>query len=252
MLRTLRTVLLLLASSLLLAVVACGGGDGDGEQVAAGEVKLASPDQLTSFRYEMVMEISGSSGSNGGGLSLDIEFVIDLSGTVIAPDREQSTIKADLGFFKIEIETIRIGDQAWSREPDGEWEVASTGSDVLPLDLSISPLDILGGSDFSALQALLAGLSGSTESVNGVDAVRYDLTAEQFAQAFPDEGGGEEDLTGDLEDMTVALWVARDSGILVRLTLEGTTNGDDGAGTVKIELNLTDLNSSSITIEPPI
>ncbi len=252
MLRTLRTAFLLLACWLLLAVVSCGGGDG--AEVAAGEVELASADELTAFRYEMVMELSAGSGSGsgGGGLSMDLNFTMEFAGAVIPPDREQSTIKADLGFVKIEMETIRVGDRSWTREPGGDWEdAAAAGGDMLPLDLSISPLDLLGGSEFTSLQVLFFSVSGATESVNGVSAVRYELTAEQFAQAFPSDDAGDALPTGELEGMTVALWITRDSGIPVRLIIEGTTTEEDGGGSVRIELNLTDLNSSSIEIEPP-
>lgn len=252
-LRILGLTLLLFAAPLLLAVVACGGDGGDaaeGSAVAAGEVTLASPDQLTSFRYTLMIEVSGAEGDEAAPLA--IQLSMELSGTVITPDREQSTIKVDFGFFKIESETIRIGDQSWTRESGGEWEADSPGDDELSLEFAVGPLELLGGNEFSSLQELIAGLSGSTERVNGVDAVRYDLTAEQFAQAFPDQGDGDGLATANLDDLTVSLWVARDSGIPVRLTMEGTTTGEEGGGRVKLELNLTDLNASSITIEPPI
>ena len=252
-LRILRLTLLLFTAPLLLAVMACGGDGGDaaeGSAVAAGEVTLASPDQLTSFRYTLMIEVSGAEGDESAPLA--IQFSMELSGAVITPDREQSTTKVDFGFFKIESETIRIGDQSWTRESGGEWEEDSAAGDVLPLDFAASPIEILGGSEFSSLQQVIAGLSGTAERVNGVDAVRYDLTAEQFAQAFPDQGDGDGLSTANLDDLTVSLWVARDSGIPVRLVLEGLTTGDDSGGSVKIELNLTDLNASSITIEPPI
>ncbi len=251
--RILGLTLLLLASPLLLGVVACGGDDGDaaeGSAVAVGEVTLASPDQLTSFRYTLMIEVSSGEGDEAASLAVDLSM--EFSGAVITPDREQSTIKVDFGFFKIEAETIRIGDQSWTRESGGEWEADSAGADVLPLEFAAGPIEILGGSEFSSLQQVIAGLSGTTQRVNGVDAVRYDLTAEQFAQAFPNQDDGDAFSTGDLDELTVSLWVARDSGIPVRLILEGVTTGDDSGGSVRLELNLTDLNSSSITIEPPI
>jgi hypothetical protein len=246
-LRPLSTVLLLLTSSLLLAVVACGG-DSDGDVVPAGEVKLASADELTSFRYDLTISIEVSEDATS---PLAIDLSMELSGAVITPDREHTTVKVDFGFFAIDLETIRIGTQTWAREPAGQWAVESPGEEALPLDLS--PLDITACSEFSSLQAVISGLAGTVETVNGVSAVRYDMNADQFASAFPDEAGSESDLpTDDLENITISLWVARDSGIPIRLILEGTSTGDDAGSTVKLELNLTDLNSSSIKIEAPI
>jgi hypothetical protein len=200
-LRPLRTVLLLVASSLLLAVGVCGGDSAsDGDAVAAGEVKLASADELTSFRYEMTVSVEASEDAPS---SLAVDLSMERSGAVITPDREQSTVKVDFGFFKIDLETIRIGSQNWSREPGGEWAAESSGEEALPLDLS--PLDILGGSEFSSLQAMISGLTGTVETINGVSAARYDMDGEQFARAFPDEAGSDADLpTDDLENMTIS------------------------------------------------
>ncbi len=244
-LRPLRTVPLLLTSFLLLAVVACGG---DSDVVAAGEVTLGSADELTSFRYDLTISIETGEDATS---SLAVDLTMGLTGAVITPDREQSMVKVDFGFFKIDLETIRIGSQAWSRSLGDDWAEESPGDEELPLDLS--PLDILGGNEFSSLQAVISGMTGTVETVNGVSAARYDMDAEQFAAAFPDDAGSDGDLpTDDLENMTISLWVTRDAGIPVRLVLEGTSTGEDAGGTVKLELNLTDLNSSSIKIEAPI
>jgi hypothetical protein len=244
----LRTTLLLLASSLLLALVACGGESSD--EVAPGEVQLASPDQLTAFRYDMTITMTASKDNES---SLAPDLAMELSGAVITPDREQSTIKVDFGFFKIEAETIQIGSQSWTRESGGEWKEDSDGGGTLPLD--VSPLDILGGNEFASLQSVISGLTGKAERMNGLDAVRYELTAEEFAKAFPEDAGSSNDdglPTDDLEDMTVVIWIARESGIPTRLTIEGTSTDEEASGIVKLELNLTDLNSDSIKIEAPI
>ncbi|MEE8337720.1 MAG: hypothetical protein V3R95_06645 [Dehalococcoidia bacterium] len=256
MTRSLKAPLLLAAAAVLLIAAACGG-DGD-----AGP-EPASIEDLNAFRYEMVMELSGSAAnfgdSDSGGLSLniDLEFSIEMSGAVIRPDREQTMIKADFGFIKLEAETIRVGDRVWGRELGGDWE-EQTGSGTLDeLGLAFNPLDILGDSTsadgLSALRAALAAFAGSDETVNGIASVRYELTSEQFSALFPDTGDGESSLpTDDLDEVSISLWVARASGIPVRVLIEGSSAGDDGEGAVRLELNLSDFNSGSIEIEPPI
>ncbi len=272
--RSLRPTSLLIVPMALIALAAiataCGGDDGDGgngasaEQVAAA---LESPAALNSYRYEMTIDTSGSAagGLEGvpSGLTLGLELSMELSGAVVAPDREQSKLTADLGFLTLEIETIRIGDRVWMRESGGQWELQST-ADSGPLDLGfdLSPTDFFGddasGEGLDVLRSVLSGIDGTRETVNGVEAVRFDLSAEQFAQAFPDGGdlaGGDAD--GLAADATISIWVARDSGIPVRLVLETTIAGEDGGdgaggeGGVRLELSLTDLDSDDIKIEPP-
>ncbi len=270
----------LLSALLALAVVAAACGDDDDEGVAADAEAgvpastaaaqapaqappptLAAPAALKSFRYDMTMELSGSAASGGSGLpsGVSLDLKIAMSGTVIPPDREQSKLTADFGFLKLDMETIRIGDRVWTRQSGGEWQEEAAGLGELGLDFSISPVDLLGadetGGGFETLRFVLGGLGGVNERVNGVDAVRYDLTSEQFTQAFP-SGGLPSGLSegapeGTLEDMKVQLWIARDSGIPVRMVIEATAGEGADGGTMRLDLNLSDLNSSEIEIEPP-
>ena len=254
-----------LLALLALAVIsaACGGNDNDGDargdgastQQAAAPT-LESPAALASYRYDMTIDFSGSAGGAlegvPGGLSLDLKFSMELSGAVIAPDREQSKMIADLGFLTLEVETIRIGDRVWTRESGGDWEVQTTAeAGLLDFGFDLSPTDFFGddviGAELDAMRAVFADLRGTQERVNGVEAVRYDLSAKEFAQAFPDGDGAP-------PDGTTSIWIARDSGVPVRLVLEATIEDEDGAGgesQMWLELNLTDLNADDIVIEPP-
>ena len=235
--------------------VACSSSDSGGEATAA---PLASPDDLESFRFELIAEITSDGGGGGGapGLSVDLNASAEASGAVIAPDRQQSTVKADLGFINLDIETISIGDRSWNRESGGEWSEAGAGNGLSDLGFDLSPADVLGSSDdadFQELRDFLAAKTGVRDDVNGVDAVRYDLTLEDLeAQiaANPDLGSAA-DLEG-LEELTLAVWLERDSGIPVRFLLDAVGSQDGQSADIHMELNLTDLNSDSIEIEPPV
>ena len=232
-----------------------------GATEAAPARPLAPPAALKSFRYDMTMELSGSAASGASGLpsAVSLDLKIEMSGTVISPDREQSKLTADFGFLKLDVETIRIGDRVWTRQSGGQWQKETAGLGELGLDFSVSPIDLLGadetGGAFETLRSVLDGLDGENERVNGVDTVRSDLTSEQFTQAFPSGGlpGGlsEGAPEGTLEDMKVQLWIARDSGIPVRIVIEATAGEGADEGTMRLDLNLSDLNSSEIEIEPP-
>ena len=269
---------------LVLAVVAasCSGDDDDGDDAdgvaggsgarplrrpAAAPAATAtgdgarSPADLTSYRYDITVEVSGEAvGGQGApsGLSLDLDLSMEISGAFIAPDREQTEVTADLGFIQVRLETIRIGSRSWMREPGGEWEEQAAIGDGLGLDFAISPIDLFGGDlgdGLGTLGAVVGNLDGTPETVNGVDALRYELTANEFARAFPDSEEFTDlagvEAAGVAGDFTTTIWVARDSGIPVRLVLDGSSTVDGAESSIHVELNLRDVNSDDITIEPP-
>lgn len=233
--------------------LACSGGD---DAADATPAPLASPAEMQSFRYEVVAEISGGDAVDGG-LSLSLDIVISASGAVIAPDRQQSRIVADLGFLKLDIESIQIGDTSWTREPGGDWSSeADAGLGGLG-DFDLSPTSLFGDDtgdeEMAVLQELLLTLDGTRETVNGVQAIGYTLDAEQFAESFGELAQGDA-LPGldDDGDLTVEIWVAVASGFPVRLIIAGTSVEEGAEGEFHLELNITDINSSDITIEPPV
>lgn len=241
----LRAPLLAILAMAALVGAACGGDDGE-------PAALADPGDLKSYRYTLVGEMSGEAteaGAGSGGFAFDLDVTLNASGSVIAPDREQSTLKADLGFIAIEVEQITIGDRSWTREPGGAWQEGSeTGFD---LDVgALSPASIFdeseNGEGVTRLREALKEREGVREELDGVDAVRYDLTAEDLA-ALDDSG----DLTSDIDDVTAQLWLSRKEGYPLRLVMDGTGNDGETRVTVHLELNLTDINASSIEIDPP-
>jgi hypothetical protein len=243
-----------------LVAVACSSSDSDAEATAA---PLASPDDLESFRFELIAEITGAGdllgddSAGASGLSVDFDATLEASGAVVAPDRTQAQIKADLGFISLDIESITIGDRSWSREPGADWVEAGAGNGVSDLGFDLAPTDLFGSTDdadLADLRDILAERAGSREDVNGVDAVRYELTLDDIREQIesnPDLGSVT-DLEG-LGDLTLAMWLERESGIPVRLLLEATGSPEDGSGeaVIRLEMNLTDLNSDSIEIEAP-
>ncbi|HJM88698.1 MAG TPA: hypothetical protein QF624_03610 [Dehalococcoidia bacterium] len=266
----LKSYLILAIAALALTAFACSSDDdaatesnGSGSSaapaaasaapdVAATPVQIASVTDLQSFRYTVDVALAGSAadlGGQGGGLSI--------AGAVILPDREQSSVTADLGFLKLETETIRIGDLAWSREAGSDWRIDSSAESD-PFDGAFGPLEMFG-EDLGDFQAVLDTLDPTNDSVNGINAVRFDLTAEDFARVA---GVGAALGTDDFDELKVSLWIASDSGIPVRMLMEGVTSDAamlelmyaTGMRVTELSLDLTmsDLNSDEISIEPPI
>ena len=232
--------------------LACSGGD---DAAQATPAPLASPADMQSFRYEVVAELSGD-GPAGGALSVNLDFSISASGAVIVPDRQQSRIQADLGFLKLDIESIQIGDRSWTREPGGDWSSDASAAFGGLGDFDLSPTSLFGDeaddADLQVLQGLLDTLDGKRETVNGVAAIGYTLDAEEFAESFGALAAGEgvPGLDGQGE-MRVEVWIAVASGFPVRLVLEGTSVEEGAEGDFRLELNITDINSDDIEIEPP-
>ena len=127
--RLLRLPLLALATFALLA--ACGGDDdgdeGEGGGNGSDAIAIASPADLTSYRFTLSAKLTdfspdlstgadAESGDTGGadtdaedeidlgalGLSLDLD--LDLEGAFVAPDRTQVLVDADFGLFQLQLE----------------------------------------------------------------------------------------------------------------------------------------------------
>jgi hypothetical protein len=248
---------LLLAGTAMLGLLAaaCGGGDGDADATPA---PIASPGDLQSFRFALTMEIGGMGAPTGSpGVTTDTSFNVDASGSFVAPDRAQAAVSADLGFIQVDLETIGIGDQTWTREPGGEWTLGGGAADELGLGDLGNPADILAAEEdeeaFRELQTLLDRLEGERESVNGVNAMRYNLTQADLEELSQDPElasmfEGFEEL-GDTK-LDMSMWFDIATGVPVKVEMSGTSTEEGVEGTVRLEFNLTDLNSD-IEIEPP-
>jgi len=247
----------LLVAALGIGLVAVGCKGGSDEPPAP----LASPADLQSFRYSLDATIEGGGAALGGdtgapGLNVSLNVTVEASGAVVAPDRQQSTIKADLGFLSINLESIDIGDQSWTRETGGEWTAAGADDGLGGLGLDIAPTDVLGASDdesFQQLRDLLADREWESEKVNDVDAVRYTLTREDLVNEISASGTAQDlaDLEG-MDEFEGAIWLERSTGYPVRILIDASGTVDGDKTKIHLELNLTDLNSDSISIEAPI
>jgi hypothetical protein len=203
------------------------------------------------------MKIEGMGGTTGSpGVTTDASFDVTASGAVVTPDRAQATVKADLGFIQMDLETITIGDQTWTREPGAEWQLGGVEDDLLGMGELADPEAILTEEDEAAmqdLQSVLDRLESTRERVNDRDAIRYDLTDEKLRELAEDPEladlfEGIEEM-GDA-DLDMALWFDIETGVPLRVTLKGTGVEEGVEGTVDMELNLTDVNAD-ISIEPP-
>ena len=273
----LRWLLTPISTVLLVFAVACGGASDDesgntdatgsgvasgssasppraqtgGQTAANGTLNVAnvasSLEAIESFRFDLRLEMDfdGDGGSGGdaeaAAMLMALLGNIEAEGAYLAPD----SYEMSMSFFGMEVQIVQIGDEVWTN--DGSGWVAGAGLSM-PFDMS-SPADL--AFEFIPL-AELAGAETSSENVNGVETTRYSFDKESLA-ALAEAAGestGIEDLS-EVDTMTLDVWLTSD-GVPVKLQMAVQGESDGAHVSVKMELNVTDLNDSSITIERPI
>ncbi|MCK9487510.1 MAG: hypothetical protein M0R73_12575 [Dehalococcoidia bacterium] len=250
-----------------LALVACNGEDAGGtpgsgstgtttatEAATKAPFLARSPSDLASYRYRVDVTVAAAALQDGDApadLPIEGDLSFNVDGAVVNPDREQTATSIDLGILTLTTETIRIGDQEWTRAGEGAWSPStpSTGGDDL-LDVDISPAALFTSSedfDYEALTERLEEQEWQEEEANGLPTRHYTFTEEEFYRVFQTEDAI---LPPDIDATFLAdIWLARERGVPVRLLILGT----DGSGTeiLRLEMNMMDLDAE-ILIEPPV
>jgi hypothetical protein len=215
-------------------------------------IAVNSPQVLDSYRYHATIEASGAAlGSANPFGSGDFQMKLEVQGAVINPDREHTQTIADLGFFTLRSEEIRIGDRTWGRDGTGPWREGRTGG-AFGMELpAVTPAGLFSDDDESLNEVArrLEGREFVREMVNGVATLRYDFTREEFEEVFATEAELVPDEV-DLAEFDVSLWLSEEHGVPVRIVLNGRTEA--GVEAFLVEMNITDLNSGAIAIEEPV
>ena len=258
-------ILLVVAGLTMALAVACGDkADGDkifppqattssgsGSGAASGSAvdlskAVSAVEDLQSFRFEIAMKLDMSGAASGSG---DDAFAgallgalgdIKVKGAYIRPDQTEVTMT----MFGQEMGYVQIGTKAWEKS-GGSWTV-TTPSD--------SSFDISSITDMSSdlPTDALKGAKTSKEKVNGVNTTHYAFdkkAMEKLLAEVPNDSGVE---FKDISEASLNLWMT-DEGIPVRLQM--VLNGKDAQGQkmgIRLDMNITDINSSSIKIKPPI
>ena len=224
-----RLLPLLCLSAVLL--VACGGGNG-------GQTNTATPGPANPFQglqaYRYTMQVASDSQQ------------LKIAGAFKAPDRNEVDISLS---DQVVLSVLIVGDQAWEKDPSsGEWitvDVASAQGDIagiLPADFwSVLPLDSLAS----------AGKDLGGEDVNGVPTHHYQIANvdQQMLSDLAVLFGGTEGEPPQAFSMD--LWRANDGGWPAKSTIDVTFAEGAPIATAHIDWVTSDVNSSSVSIEPP-
>ncbi len=199
------------------------------ETLAAGTPFIVRcAESLRAFRYTVKVELFNTSPT----------LLIEQIGEVIFPDREHFTLHQDLFGVVFDSEVIAVDGQVWQK------------GDVPVRDLGLSPLSFFTAAGLAFVEdeqemneTALRPFGGVETTINGVAVVRYELDGVEL-----------ESLLSSITPIagappTVTLWIAKDLGVAVRMVVESVA--DPEFGTLRLEINITDMNSPDISIEAP-
>jgi len=171
------------------------------------------------------------------------DYTIDAS--YVAPDRldAMTTEKVHATGETRELPIVIIGDRRWYKLADSWLEDPRVPLSYLPTDICSA---IFPDLDLSQAEP-------GRESVNGVEALHYSL-----ADVFSEQGmarifgpGSEMDIL--LKRLNVELWLAEDGGWPARMKVRSSGFFGDGREfRVELTVDLRDVNSADIKVEPPI
>jgi len=216
-----------------------------------GAIAPGALSELESYRYSMTMDLKGLGSAlteSFGGLTgeesatMPETIHMEITGAFVAPDKAEANMS--IGGLTDEIAMTVIGDQQWMK-----WGDMVMGPETFEGDLSdMSLAEAMWGSFEEGASGLTCS-SEKKETVNGVPSVHCGIdeaSFEQLASLF-----GETETTGDIDELSLDLWLAEDGRWPVRL--QAHVAGTDESGQemdAELEMDITDVNEE-IDINPP-
>jgi hypothetical protein len=182
----------------------------------------------------------------------DIDSDLDIEGSYVAPDSHEFTVAGRAAGTAVDLEVVIIDDEAWIREPGGDW-TPRTRTEVESLTFA-STANASFLEQYPEFLEALADLDGESDTVGGRDAVRYDQAGESASAFMRVFGTSSDNLQlGDIEDLTI--WIDEETGHLLRASFSATGENVDLPGdsvAITIDVEISDVDEESIEIEPPI
>lgn len=242
---------------LLLAlplVAGCTGGSASKPTAPpSADFKVTSLDALKSYRFasDILVSAEALDPQTAQTLLQGGTFRIKTDGTRVNPDRQQSKIDADLGFLKVNLETVNIAKDQWSREPQGPWQRGIAGAASLLATSDFSPQGLFSGTAGPTSEQLtqrLAGRPFTTEPLGGVAARHYVFDRKAFEEVF----GTQSAVPESAADVTTQadIWFAEGRGVLLRVLITG--KNPQQKEVLHVDVQVSDIDAVSNKIEPPI
>ncbi len=168
-------------------------------------------------------------------------FEYNVDASVVMPDSIEASTDTGGG---TPLDIIIIGDRNWV-SLQGQWHEGAAGYGV-----GYRPLDICNGL-FPELH--LDQAQAEEETVNNVPARHYTFSAIPSGQAMGTIFGPGSDMDLLLRNMNVEVWLADKDGFPIRMDVQASGVYIDGRQLLAhIRIELRDINSKDIRVEPPI
>lgn len=237
-----------------LALAGCSrGGSKKSAEAPAGPFKVTSLDALKSYRFSSDILVSSEALDPQMAQSLlqGGSFRIKATGAKVNPDRQQSRLDADLGFLKVNLETVNIGKEQWSKEPQGQWQKGIAGPASLLATSDFSPQGLFSGTtgpSSAQLTQRLEGRAFTKDTLAGVTARHYVLDRKGFEEVF----GTQSAVPESAKDVTTQadVWFAEKQGVLLRVLITGKNAQQKEV--LHVDVQVSDIDSATNKIEPPI
>jgi len=246
-----RLSLLAVLMAVTVVAVACRGAEKP-KPVAAPAFRVTSLDAVASYRYasEIVVSTEALDPRDAQALLQGSGLSVKATGVRVAPDRHQATIAADLGFIKANIETVRVGQEQWSREPQGTWQRGATGAASLLATQDFSPQGLFFGPAGTSAEELTRRLGPRPfvqERAAGLAARKYTFDRQAFEEVFGTQSAVPESAANVTTQAVV--WFAEERGVLLRVLITGTTPQQKEV--LRVDVQVSDVDAASNTVEPP-
>lgn len=239
---------------LAVAAAACGGG---GQMfnltVAPGRASCDALLQVDSYRYKEEIDLTMADrdpaatpggddryGPTGFSLNQAISGDVEKGGKMHAV-----TASSGKGFADSQTEAIVIGDKAWANTDHG-WSTVG----LQPPPIAYLPIDMCQA---VSPDINVSGMTGASDSPDGIESLKYhfDSFASTLTSRHPSFGAGSA-MGALIKTYTGDIWIADDGHYVNKLDLTGTGKFNTGRLlTLKISLEISNLNDGSINILPP-
>ena len=168
-------------------------------------------------------------------------YQYNVDASVVTPDRFHFTITTtDIPSFGI----IAIGQEVW-QETDGTWQPQPQ-----PPSIPYQPIPVCE----AILPELdLAQAEPQREEIDGLETIHYTFLKNASPQGVAKVFGESSDMDLLIKTLDVNLWLSEDGDELVRLEFQGKGLYSDGRPLmVHLVVDVRDMNSEDIKVEPPI
>ncbi|MHB8578134.1 MAG: hypothetical protein ACYDCQ_22720, partial [Dehalococcoidia bacterium] len=221
---------------------------------SASTAHLACLTGLRSYRFGGTLSLQLGPGATAQQLGSLVNLLQDVrfNGASLAPSASTLNLTFGGALGAQSLQTERIGGQLYVKGTDGKWQVSPGNGPILS---ALSQLDPQRLCDQTIATVSTIGMQPARETVDGVSALHYRFGPDQLANS-PGVLGRD---TADAADAgaggpsSLDVWETVHNPHPVRIRLASGIGGQSGGtGSLKVTIDITDINNGDISIMAPL